>query len=415
MENTVRFGKLNIVIASLLFTVSWNAFWKELFLKTSLVNSINSILILVVLCLLIFEISLNIRQEYSVNLIFLAIGLIGILIVLLLLNYSLNGRTYVKRDLVTYGWLPLVILCYSFKIELPARSSQAMFILLMLPQMILGIFQHVLRQTIVPIQIGSKPFVDSIYFINGLSSNDVNYLSWGAKVRGFGMTSSGMELGSLSILILSISLNSNFLSRRVRVFLFLISVTTIVITITRNVYIVAIVVIILSFSQNRIIHRTFLKLSFLFMILFSVFGVYFNTIIGDISNLFSGLGVSTFSDRFSYINEAIQSVGKVSRLIFGGQIIPSISMPIDNSFVAMLLDKGILFFILTIVIIYSMFCYCVDRADDDTKGLITFFWVMPIISFANNVLSIFGIFLIIMVMVSNSNKLKILARGLITR
>ncbi|MFG1200350.1 hypothetical protein ODR38_09120 [Pediococcus acidilactici] len=155
------------------------------------------------------------------------------------MNFIVNGTLTIGNDIATYGWLiPIILLVNMIRsADINVKRIECFLLWMVVPQLFLGMLQHYMKRTFVPIVSGGKTIVNTIFFLNGASSNDPNYLNYGAQIRAFGMTDSGLTLGVWALLVFSISLFSKRFTKKVRIFLFIFSGIAAFATLTRNIYI----------------------------------------------------------------------------------------------------------------------------------------------------------------------------------
>lgn len=78
---------------------------------------------------------------------------------------------------------------------------------------ILGIIQYFKRTTIFSPYYNGKPYLNTIFYLDGFSSNNPVYLSLGAQVRSFGTMDSGLSFGIFMLLCVAIVLARTTFSR----------------------------------------------------------------------------------------------------------------------------------------------------------------------------------------------------------
>lgn len=407
-------GILNFITILLLLTLAFNSFWAIVSAYVTKIHFSNNIALIILLLIVTVNLVLyHLKKQLFLDTKRLILSLLFLISisVLFIINFLINGIGTLGGDINTYGWiLPCIILINS-KYSISERKVEECILIAIIPQLLLGIMQHFLRKLFVPIIFNGKTIVNTIFFLNGASSNDPNYLNYGAQIRAFGMTDSGLTLGILSLLVFTISLYTNKFSYKTRLLLFIISSISIYTTLTRNIYVACLVLVLLKFliSFGKVT-RHVLNMIFVFVMFFSFAGVYISSLLVLVNNYVSGLGITTFAVRFQYLHNVLQRLSGLRSVLFGLQIKPNINNPIDNSVVAIIVDKGSL--IALLLILFFAFCYVyVVNKKEVTQGLknkdltfAMFFLTFPIISFANNVTTTYGYLLIIALLLLNGKK-----------
>lgn len=400
-KDRVTFGQGIIILLALI--CSWGSFWAitALIINNKIITNAKTWVFFTA----ILVVSLVLRQSKIKKSVFVHIMVFDIsLITLVLINYMNVGFSsfIIRSDIQGYGWAILISFCLLVNFNINSRKAQMLVSLFIIPQMILGIVQFYLSKPVIPINDGNNPVVNTIFYLNGSSSNDINWLSVGAKVRAFGMTDSGLTLGVIGLLALSISLNTKSISKWFRLILLMIAIVTIYATLTRNVYVGAVYLVILStlniYSETV---KKVLKFTFVGTMTFSFVGVFLNDLLNLIGNFAYSHGIFNFSIRYLYLSKYLQEMNSASRWLFGMQMKPSTINPIDNGVVACLVDKGLIFTLLIFAFITVLFFKLIDRIDRNNKSFLIFMMTFPILSFANTVTSVYGYIFIIIIMCFN--------------
>ena len=338
------------------------------------------------------------------------------IVLLFVMNFIVNGTLTIGSDIATYGWLiPIILLVNMIRsADINVKRIECFLLWMVVPQLFLGMLQHYMKRTFVPIVSGGKTIVNTIFFLNGASSNDPNYLNYGAQIRAFGMTDSGLTLGVWALLVFSISLFSKRFTKKVRVFLFIFSSIAAFATLTRNIYIAYLFLLCLKILLTRFkISKHLLNVIFIVLFFFSFIGVYISSFLYVINNYVSSFGITTFGVRFQYLHSVLQRLSDTSSILFGLQIKPNINNPIDNGIIALLVDKGVLLTATIVLLFIYIYIKYINNGvdafvnDGVDPSFSSFFLTFPIVSFANNVTTTYGYILIIAIMLFNNNRNKL--------
>ncbi|KAF0337617.1 hypothetical protein [Pediococcus acidilactici] len=412
-------GLINYIIILLAITISFNSFWAITSAFTGMVRISNNIALLALITVIFIDIvNEQIRNKIFFNYrrMLLSILFLIFIVLLFVMNFIVNGTLTIGSDIATYGWLiPIILLVNMIRsADINVKRIECFLLWMVVPQLFLGMLQHYIKRTFVPIISGGKTIVNTIFFLNGASSNDPNYLNYGAQIRAFGMTDSGLTLGVWALLVFSISLFSKRFTKKVRVFLFIFSGIAAFATLTRNIYIACLFLLFFKILLTRFkISKHLLNVVFIVLFFFSFIGVYISSFLYVINNYVSSFGITTFGVRFQYLHSVLQRLSDTSSIMFGLQIKPNINNPIDNGIIALLVDKGVLLtaaIVLLFIYIYIKYINNGDNVfinDGTDLSFSSFFLTFPIVSFANNVTTTYGYILIIAIMLFNNNRNKL--------
>lgn len=398
---------INFIFVIIIFTLTWKSFWTMLNICAPIIAIKPTVLFILSGILLILSCFFYPENKFIVNKKKLIFSLLILLLAFVCFAFNeitnvANLNTSLSDDVNTYGWFILLILVIIFNLEMDEKLFEKTTLFILLPQLFLGIIQHFKNSPIVPISLNGSPIVTTVFTLNGLSTSDPGALAQGASVRGFGMTINALTLGIMALVIFSLALNSKILTGRIRLFVGIVSLVAIFSTMTRNIYIGAILILFFSLKKFS---KTFYKITFLLVNIFSLLGIYAAKLLAFINQFVLSKGITTFSIRYSSLFYHLSELNSILKILFGAQIKSTPEFPLDNGPVAILVDKGLLFTILTIGLIIVVYNYCIDNMNDQTRPLLICIFVFQIMNFANALTDVSGMLLIFLLMVSLNNNM----------
>ncbi|WP_088042763.1 hypothetical protein [Bacillus sp. EAC] len=352
----------------------------------------------------------------------LAIYLI-LIFVLSIFILAFTNNLGVKKffdEVFYYYWIALFFMFYGMKITfIEEVNVKKMFGIYILAQCFLGIMQYVLRKPFVITTYKGEPLLNTIYYLNGISSaNDILYYM-GAQVRAFGLTDSGLTLGLFSLALFSGYFYTVFSKRKFEklISLFIIFVTLLCsfMTITRNIYLTGLCLIILliflkSVSSFKV---KIVKIYYLSMIIFNfIFVTSAEIFINLLSTKFTNFNFSTLYSRTIGYHQVFNQIEiDFVHILFGSGVVPSRQLFIDNDFLFIFANVGIVIYVMVQIIIICVLFKGLNGLLSNKynssfiKGLIVFLASYPIISLINAVIYVyFPIALIIYALLLNMDK-----------
>ncbi|WP_180369776.1 hypothetical protein, partial [Oenococcus oeni] len=207
--------------------------------------------LLIILVFFIFMLPLHNSPEQSyikssrinVKMLFVFFSFFFILVISSVINnYSSSGLTQFVALFRKYVLLLTSFLVLSFKgnaVWFDDKISKKVFLYYSIINSILGIFQYLTKQTIIPsVDLSNHPIVFSVYYLNGESSR-YPFIGQDYQLRAFGMAMSGGSLGLFCLLALAIVYfgNLNF-SKTKKILLSSILLTSIYMTLTRGIWLI---------------------------------------------------------------------------------------------------------------------------------------------------------------------------------
>lgn len=332
---------------------------------------------------------------------------IVIIFVIIYINITLNDGgavqlfSYFFRDI--YIFLIIVNLSFSFSFNLD--RMKLIIISICTIEALLGCVQHIMNIPIFKTEMNGASVFNAIFFYNGSSSNK----SWAfgslATVRAFGTTDSGLTLGILMIFGVAVILSKNFRNHFIKYSLLTLFSVTIYFTVTRNDYIAYVIFILLmTIKKYMLNNKVLMKFVYLVTLLISSSVLWINGFLNMLIKLANSANISTFSDRFRYLDIVFNQIVDIKHLLFGSQIVQTGDLPIDNSFIAYTMNYGLFFAILISFFMYFVFRYCISNMLNTNYSLVIFLLLYPLISMSNNVLFSFATLTVLVLIIIKKEK-----------
>ncbi|MGF0046558.1 hypothetical protein ACQRD4_01090 [Streptococcus hyointestinalis] len=322
-----------------------------IFGNKSIVSS--TVLYIFIIVLFLWLVLIRFINQQSVNGNYAFILFLFLLGVLISVAFSPSGLSLLieLRNLL-FAYVGVLLLCVVNMLDMRLKykkEARVLIIIFTLCQSLLGIYQHVARSPIIPVVDSTgKSIVNTIYYLNGISSKNPYFLDLGAEVRAFGMTDSGLTLGLFAFLgILLVSqLKNKFLSY----LLTAIYLLAIYYSITRVVWLIVILYFITLFLDRLELTRLlpFMKTGWFTvgitlqgLLLFSAGTVYIISIFSEFDTLLSRFeGLVYFMKNLSF-NPITIIFGQnfSSRLVYFNQVT---RYSLDNEVFKIFADIGLL-------------------------------------------------------------------------
>lgn len=249
---------------------------------------------------------------------------------------------------------------------------------------LLGIYQHVLSRPIF-----DTTNLNSVYFLNGYSSSNVAFLGAGASVRAFGTFDSGLSLGVFLLMCVGITLDFANFKRRTKVIVLIIFLLAIYFTLTRNVYI-GLVVFIFYYLLARIgFSKRLLNFSYIMVALVSGMVYWFTNLLNWLISLASQAKITTFGARFMYMKISISRIPDYVHFLFGSNISPQRSAPIDSTVMATIAQYGLVFIVIVSILLWQAYKIVASNSINARMrfpAVSSFLFTLPIIGASNSFL-----------------------------
>ncbi|CAI8728368.1 Wzy [Priestia megaterium] len=286
------------------------------------------------------------------------------LIILSFINTS-EGLSKFFQVFFSYYWITLfsivIFLNITFMKEKYIKKSLSIFILM---QCILGILQSVLNKPLVFTTFEGEPVLNTIYYLNGISSaSDILY-SMGAKVRAFGLTDSGLTLGLLSLVLFSSRFYDLFsIDRKKQIIsgiVIVIAIFCTIMTITRNIYFSGMLLALLLLYLRKVSKFKITIIKSLYISSFIV-NCFFVTFASEILNQFAGsikgIDLNTLFGRLIGYQQVLEQLKfNPSGILFGSGIVPSRQLFIDSDFLYVYANAGLVVYaVMQLIYIYILF------------------------------------------------------------
>lgn len=252
----------------------------------------------------------------------------------------------IRNMLFTYFSLFLLLIVLANDAKFVYRKQVLKTIVIFcLFQSILGIMQALLTIPIVPVEDNGESIVNTIYYLNGVSSKNAYYLNLGARIRAFGMTDSGLTLSLFALL--GLVLQSIQKNKLVAWSFSAVFIVAIYLSYTRLVWILTVLALILMAMKTQLPRKLFNQ--FLSIIAYGGFilqGLMIAFIF--VSNYFRDFALfPTLTSRLSGINYFLEVLySDFSRILIGQNFL---NRPLefgvfslDNELLKIIADIGIL-------------------------------------------------------------------------
>lgn len=192
---------------------------------------------------------------------FLAFIIMMILVIFspLLTSGNLGTIVEIRNMIFSYTFVILLFVVMANRMTfIYKKEIITTIVIFSLLQSILGISQALLTKTFVPVEDNGESFVNTIYYLNGVSSKYSYYLNLGARIRAFGMTDSGLTLSLFALL--GLVLQSVQRNRILAIGLSGIFLFAIYLSYTRLVWLLAILSIVLMFFKSQLSDYNYRKI-----------------------------------------------------------------------------------------------------------------------------------------------------------
>ncbi|MHC5372480.1 O-antigen polymerase [Enterococcus sp. LJL120] len=316
------------------------------------------------------------------------------------------------------GYLSLLILLVVMSVRVNFFSSEVItktVFSFSLIQCVIGFIQYVLNIPIVPTTFNGEYYLNPVFYLNGVSSNRDAYLTFGAQVRAFGLTDSGLTLGMFALLLCSISLFSN-IKKTKKILLVIFSLVVVYMTLTRIIYLATIVVLIIYYLLTK--KKFFLvKMAIIiFTICQSLFTFFVVSFPLDYLNVFDnfGMNLSSVVSRIEGLRYFISTIPlSPLKILFGMNFtawVTNVSTlySLDNELLKTVFDIGIVGYL----ILYGVFVYVIFKNisvmsssyySNFDKGLVCFLASFPFVGLGN-VVAYFYIGICVILVLRNYSK-----------
>lgn len=262
-----------------------------------------------------------------------------------------------------------------------SNSVIKLIIIFSLIQACLGIFQHYTKILLVPVDdLDGESIVNTIYFLDGISSKNRYFLELGAEVRAFGMTDSGLTLSLFSLLGISLSLV--FIQTKLKfvfTFIFLLAVYC---SLTRTMW--GAIFLFFTFSLFLLRNRVFrLKLLFFFgmfmqaifiLMAYSRYCLYMENIFPTLSSRLEGFThfISLFNIGLENIFVGYNFSNRIPEFL---EISP---YSVDNLFLKVFFDIGLISLFIYIYVFYK-----VILNSSDSRFILSFLVLFSFLNIGN--------------------------------
>lgn len=304
------------------------------------------------------------------------------------ISILISGSINVSSGTIAYDILLMLVACCIISIRLTEYGQTAENVILLWGYFegILGIIQYFKRTTIFSPYYNGKPYLNTIFYLDGFSSNNPVYLSLGAQVRSFGTMDSGLSFGIFMLLCVAIVLARTTFSRFGKMVRLVFFFTAIFGTITRNVFIgMATLILLWLFNDFFYKRRRILKTLYIVFLFIEMFTPWIGTIISFLGKLSTLLNIPTLLDRFSFLTTTLRQIRGLTDFLWGRQIVSSFQVPIDNVFVASLLKNGAIFGLAFILMYYFAFSQLLWNVQKKDLFKLDFLLILPLLGTFNNI------------------------------
>jgi hypothetical protein len=348
--------------------------------------------------------------------------------------YLLLFKGYAKNPvygLATYNNYYSIFLFLPFAFSLYASVSKISFYkifgVISFPAILLGLFQYILNKPIISIASMNKHFeIQSVFFYKN-------------HIRAFSLFSSGLFFGTFCVFLFSMAFAKLLMSKgRSRLFAailagFSLAGTLASLTRSNTVHILLVLfAVLLLHYYGRKYRFILMALPFIVLILSLTFLLFAPVLHKEILliqksllhyNSRAGLSDYTSSEslliRYDHWKELVsQYVKTPTDLLFGSGLVQSNHSPfktdlvIDNSYLATVLNTGILGLALMIILLSAIWFYFYTRMlnsyDPFDTGVAAFFSTWPFYGLINNAWFIYGLIALIGVLVASAGSRNLL-------
>ncbi|MGH0592572.1 hypothetical protein ACQVPY_09750 [Bacillus pretiosus] len=320
----------------------------------------------------------------------------------------------------SYYWVTLFVIILGMNINfMEEKYVKRAFSIFFFIQCILGIMQYTFNKPFVFTTFNGEPVLNTIYYLNGMSSaSDILY-SMGAQVRAFGLTDSGLTLGMFSLALFSCYFynlsSSNGREKMRAILIMLVALTCAYMTITRNIYVTGLFLLLLLLFLNKISSKKilFVKIMYVLLIIGNFLYVSFaEELFGFIAQVIPEFNIETLFSRLIGYQQVFNKVKfDVSHILFGSGVVPSRQLYIDNDFLYTYANIGLVSYVLMqIIYMYILFKGLNglrEKAYNSRflKGLLIFLVTYPFASWISTVIYVYFILAILAyVIMKNEDK-----------
>lgn len=366
------------ILGTLLFSMTTIPTLNQMF--NNKISFLLNVQLITVIAFIVYIFIICLNYLIPRNVVISACVILGIAVVTLL---GLKVNVPIAYRYITS--LVILGMCFSSMVAFDQRKIIILVLSIGAIESLLGIIQHFFKLTIFNPIIEGKPIYNAIFFSNGHSSNDISQLFGNVSIRSFGTMDSGLVLGIFCIFCLSLIPLAG-ISRSKEVIFSGIFLMAIYGTITRNIYFATGLFIIIIYSKNFFLRNKRL-LKYIYIILMCMMAVapFLQSLILFLTRIAQNFSIVTFGVRYNFLNIGIDKVPGIYALLFGSNIYPTATVPLDNSFIADMLGKGLVFALLENYLLYLVFNQCLQKAKSDNFSIIAFMILYPFIGFSNSV------------------------------
>ncbi|TKI12997.1 hypothetical protein FC696_11615 [Bacillus wiedmannii] len=320
----------------------------------------------------------------------------------------------------SYYWVTLFVIILGMNINfMEEKYVKRAFSMFFFIQCILGIMQYTFNKPFVFTTFNGEPVLNTIYYLNGISSaSDILY-SMGAQVRAFGLTDSGLTLGLFSLALFSCYFynlsSSNGREKMRAILIMLVSLICAYMTITRNIYVTGLFLLLVLLFLNKISSKKilFVKTMYVLLVIGNFLYVSFaEELFEFIAQVIPDFNIETLFSRLIGYQQVFNKVKfDVSHILFGSGIVPSRQLYIDNDFLYTYANIGLVSYVLMqIIYMYILFkglngLRAKTYDSGFLKGLLIFLVTYPFASWISTVIYVYFILAILAyVIMKNEDK-----------
>ncbi|MDP1457016.1 MULTISPECIES: hypothetical protein [Bacillus] len=320
----------------------------------------------------------------------------------------------------SYYWVTLFVIILGMNINfMEEKYVKRAFSMFFFIQCILGIMQYTFNKPFVFTTFNGEPVLNTIYYLNGISSaSDILY-SMGAQVRAFGLTDSGLTLGLFSLALFSCYFynlsSSNGREKMRAILIMLVSLICAYMTITRNIYVTGLFLLLVLLFLNKISSKKilFVKTMYVLLVIGNFLYVSFaEELFEFIAQVIPEFNIETLFSRLIGYQQVFNKVKfDVSHILFGSGIVPSRQLYIDNDFLYTYANIGLVSYVLMqIIYMYILFkglngLRAKTYDSGFLKGLLIFLVTYPFASWISTVIYVYFILAILAyVIMKNEDK-----------
>ncbi|KMP33238.1 MULTISPECIES: hypothetical protein [Bacillus] len=320
----------------------------------------------------------------------------------------------------SYYWITLFVIILGININfMEEKNIKKVFSIFLFAQCLLGIIQYIFNKPFVITTFKGEPVLNTIYYLNGISSaSDILY-SMGAQVRAFGLTDSGLTLGLLALALFSSYFYNLFSStgrEKIKAIgVILVTLVCAYMTITRNIYVTGLFLLILLISLYRISFTKIFLMKILYVILLIsnfLYVILAKDLMGLVPESFLNINIETLISRLIGYQEVFERITfSISHILFGSGVVPSRQLYIDNDFLYTYANIGMVNYVLMqLIYMYILFkglngIGTQRYSSKFLKGLVVFLITYPFASWISTVIYVyFVIAILVYVIMKNEDK-----------